>query len=272
MVSDFFSTMRKLTYLLFACLPICAIAQAPVSSRLSSGMEVGASFKSNVLSPSATYYQLLNLTQNKMLSIGWTSTFRTFYADNLDYTTAPAYLSRGGKTGFYALGAPLVPGNLDTLRMGSASGTSLNFGARIQLRFGPVELGASADILGLTLGRTRVGQYLSQNGYFNVKAASGKDSTAFFRKGANGVDNRVQSAKPTTANLQLLGDNSLGTLATEVYAKVLINQRIGVKFGYQWVTTEYTTSVRNAGADNNNRFRNRTGGMPYVALAFPFFN
>ncbi|WP_229376755.1 hypothetical protein [Fibrella aquatilis] len=264
--------MRKLTFLLFICLPFCAIAQAPVSSRLSSGMEIGASFKPNVVSPSATYYQLLNLTNNKMLSIGWTSTFRTFYADNLDYTTAPAYLSRGGKTGFYALGAPVIAANLDTLQMSGASGTSLNFGARVQLRFGPLELGASADILGLTLGRTRVGQYLSQNGYFTVKSnITGRDSTAFFVKGANGVDNRPQSAKPTIANLQLLGDNSLGTLATEVYAKLLVGQRLGVKLGYQWVTTEYTTSVRNV-ADDNRRFRNRTGGMPYLALSFPFFN
>ena len=271
MVSDFFSTMHKLTCLLFACLPICALAQAPVSSRLSSGMEIGASFKSNVLSPSATYYQLLNLTPNKTLSIGWTSTFRTFYADNLDYTTAPAYLSRGGKTVFYALGAPLAVGNLDTLRMSRASATSINFGARIQLRLGPVELGASADILGLTLGLTRVGKYLSQNGYTIVKASTGRDSTAFFVKAANGVDATSQSAKPTIANLQLLGDNSIGNLATEVYAKVLIGQRVGVKLGYQWVTTEYTTSVVNA-ADDNSRFRNRTGGMPYIAVAFPFFN
>ncbi|MBO0936907.1 hypothetical protein J2I47_10160 [Fibrella sp. HMF5335] len=263
--------MHKLKFLLLTCLPFCAVAQAPVSSRLSSGIEVGASFKSNVLSPSATYYQLLNLTQNKMLSIGWTSTFRTFYADNLDYTTAPAYLSRGGKTGFYALGAPIVAANLDTLRMSSASGTSLNFGARLQLRFGPLELGASADILGLTLGLTRVGQYISQNGYYTVKASTGRDSTAFFTKGANGVDATRQSAKPTVANLQLLGDNSIGTLATEVYAKILINQRVGVKLGYQWITTEYTTTIRNA-ADDNRRFRNRTGGMPYLAVAFPFFN
>lgn len=234
-------------------------------------MEIGASFKSNVLSPSATYYQLLNLTENKMLSIGWTSTFRTFYADNLDYTTAPAYLTRGGKTGFYALGAPVIAANLDTLRMSSASGTTLNFGARLQLRLGPVELGASADILGLTLGLTRVGQYLSQNGYYTVKSASNRDSTAFFVKGSNGVNATQQSAKPTIANLQLLGDNSLGTLATEVYAKVLISQRLSIKLGYQWVTTEYTTSIRNE-ADDNRRFRNRTGGMPYIAVAFPFFN
>ena len=264
--------MYKLPFLLFICLPVCAVAQAPVSSRLSSGIEVGASFKPNVLSPSATYYQLLNITQNKMLSIGWTSTFRTFYADNQDYITAPANLTRGGKTGFNALGAPLVVANLDTLQMSSASGTSLNFGARIQLRFGPVELGASADILGLTLGKTRVGQYLSQNGYFTVKGYTGRDSTAFFTKGANGVDNRPQAAKPTRANLQLLGDNSLGTLATEVYAKILVGQRLGIKLGYQWVTTEYTTSVPNVAADDNRRFRNRTGGMPYVALSFPFFN
>lgn len=255
--------LRSLLLVLF---PLAtALAQSPVSTRLSSGADIGAGFRPNQVSPSLSYYQLLNITRSRAFSLGWTATFRTFYADNVDYITAPAYLSHGGKSGLYALGTPLVPERLDTLRMASASGTSLNLGIRAQFRIKFLEIGASADILGLTLGRSRVGQYLSSSGYFVAgKTAAGADSTALFR--GNNVN---QSARPTIANFQLLGDNAIGTLATEVYARVMISQRFGIKAGYQWLTTEYTTTTTNI-ADGNNRFRGRSG-LTYLAVTIPVF-
>ncbi|WP_229379467.1 hypothetical protein [Fibrella forsythiae] len=257
--------MNKLRILFICFLPLVSVAQSPVSNRLSAGVDLGAGFAKEQISPSLTYYQLLHVTKQKFLSVGWTATFRTNYASNVDYTTAPANLTRGGKTGFNALGAPIVPANLDTLRMASASGTSLNFGVRAQIHIKFLEIGASADILGLALGKNRVGQYLSSTGKFVAgQTAAGADSLARFT-GAN-VN---QTAKPTIANLQLLGDNSIGTLATEVYARVLLGQRLGVKVGYQWLTSEYTTSVKNT-VDGNNRFRNRAG-LTYVALTFPVY-
>lgn len=258
-------TMNKVKILFICLMPLVAAAQAPVSTRISSGFDIGAGFRKEQISPSISYYQLLNVTRQKLLSIGWTANFRTNYASNVDYITAPANLSRGGKTGFYALGAPLVASNLDTLRMTSASGTSFNLGIRVQVHLKYVDIGASADLLGLTLGRSRIGQYISSTGAFVAgKTAAGADSTARF-VGAN----TSQNAKLTIANLQLLGDNSIGTLATEVYARVLLGQRFGVKVGYQWLSTEYTTSVKNV-VDNNNRFRSRSG-LTYVAVTIPLF-
>jgi hypothetical protein len=256
-------TMNTLRILFICLLPLLSVAQSPVSTRLSAGVDLGAGFRPQQISPSLSYYQLLNVTRYKALSIGWTATLRTFYASNVDYITAPAELSRGGKTGFAALGAPLVASRLDTLRMSSASGTSLNFGVRAQIHLKFVDIGVSADILGITLGRNRIGQYLSSTGSF-VTGKSGVDSIGRF---AGPYLN--QTAKPTIANLQLLGDNSIGTLATEVYARVLLGQRFGVKVGYQWLMTEYTASVRNA-VDDNNRFRSRSG-LTYVAVTIPFF-
>ncbi len=242
-----------------------AAAQGPVSTRLSSGLDIGTGFRQEQISPSIAYYQLLNVTRQKLLSLGWTATLRANYASNVDYITAPANLSRGGKTGFYALGAPLIAGNLDTLRMSSASGTSLNLGIRAQIHLKYVDIGATADLLGITIGRNRIGQYISSTGSFVVgTSAAGTDSTARFTGG-----HVSQTAAPTIANLQLLGDNSIGTLATEVYARVLLGQRFGVKVGYQWLITEYTASVKNV-VDDNNRFRSRSG-LTYVAVTIPFF-
>lgn len=246
-------TMNKLSILFICFLPLMSLAQSPVSNRLNAGVDLGAGFAKEQVSPSFTYFQLLNVTRQKFFAVGWTATLRTNYASNVDYTTAPANLTRGGRA------------NLDTLRMASASGTSLNFGVRAQIHIKFLEIGASADILGIALGKTRVGQYLSSTGKFVAgQTAAGADSLGRFT-GAN----VSQSAKPTIANLQLLGDNSIGTLATEVYGRVLLGQRLGVKVGYQWLTTEYTTSVKNV-VDGNNRFRNRAG-LTYVALTFPMY-
>jgi hypothetical protein len=104
--------------IVFICLlPLLSVAQSPVSTRLSAGADLGAGFRPGQISPSLTYYQLLNVTKQKLISVGWTATFRTFYGSNVDYITAPAEISRGGNTGFHALGAALVPARLDTLRM-----------------------------------------------------------------------------------------------------------------------------------------------------------
>lgn len=260
--------MKQLITTILVCLITThsiAQYQGPVSSRISSGLDVGVGFRTNQVSPSLSYYQLLNVTKSKWFSIGWTASFRTNYASDVDYVTAPAELSRG-KTGIYALGAPYKLNQIDTLRMASASGTSFNFGIRAQFRYRFLEIGASADLLGLTLGRRRVGRYLSQNGYYyRGQTATGADSLMTPFRGAY-VD---QSAKPSGVNLQLLGDNSYGTLATEIFARAHINQRIAVKVGYQWLSTEYTTSVTNK-LDGNNRFRN-TAGLTYLAVTFPAF-
>lgn len=261
--------MKHLTaFLLIVSTATASVAQyeGPTSSRISSGLDVGVGFRRNVVSPSLSYYQLLNITRSKAFSIGWTATFRTVYASDLDYITAPADLSRG-KTGFAALGAPYKLSQIDTLRMASASNTSFNFGVRAQFRVGILEIGASADVLGLTLGRTRTGRYLSENGFFfRDQTRSGADTlrTIFRDTYAD------QSAKPTKANVQLLGDNSYGTLAAEVFARVHVSQRLAVKAGYQWLATEYKVGTVNR-LDNNDRFRNRSG-LTYVALTFPFFN
>lgn len=254
--------LKNCLCLLFSCLlPFWSLAQSPVATRISSGIDLGAGFRSGQISPSLTYYQLLNVTKDRSFSIGWTAAFRTFYASNVDYTTAPAYLRRGGKSGFYALGAPLAPAYIDTLQMPSASATSLNLGARVQFRVSLFEIGASADLLGITLGRSRVGKYTSSSGYYLAETAT-KVEQAFPFTG----DAVNQSARPTVANIQLLGDNAIGTLATEVYGRVKVSQGVGIKVGYQWLSTEYTTSVRN-GADGNDRFRSRSG-LTYVGLTF----
>ncbi|MFC5411632.1 hypothetical protein ACFPMF_20085 [Larkinella bovis] len=254
--------MRKIITLVFVLFSAVAYSQTPTSKRLSSGIDIGAGFKKDYLVPSFTYYELLNLDANQTFSIGWTVRVGAFYAKNLDYITAPARLTRE-KTGFAALSAPLVEDNLDTMRFSRVSATSANLGVRAQIRLGPVELGASADVIGFGFGKNRRGIYHSSTGMFMGADTAGKEVKLSFS------DHPTQYAQPKRINTRLLGDNDQGALATEVYVRLLVMRRLGVRVSYQWITTEMHASNENIVTENQ-RFRNRAS-MVYVGLSFPFF-
>ncbi|WP_420148403.1 hypothetical protein [Spirosoma sp.] len=254
------SLMKKLLVAFFTLVSVYGFAQSPVSNRISSGADLGMAYTTRNYNPSFTYYQLLNFGEKKLFSIGWTLRLGAFYGDNLNYYTAPARLTRE-KTGFSAIGAPLVISNIDTVRYDYVTMTSANFGVRAQIKLGPVEVGASADLLGLTIGKSRTGRIASSTGKFTRP-----DSTTAYFRGAD----VFQSSRPSRFNARLLGDNDIGTLSTEVFARIFIKQRVGIKAGYQWLVTETKIDNRDIVADNN-RFRNRVG-MPYLAVTLPVFN
>lgn len=255
---------QLLSLLLLSALPFFTFAQSPVAARLSSGYDLGIAYSKNNYNPSATYYQLINIGEHKRFSLGWTARLGAFYGNDINYYTAPARLTRE-KTGFNALSGPIVVSNIDTVRYDHVSMTSLNIGFRAQINLGRVEIGASADLLGVSFGRSRTGRYQSSTGQFQIKSSTGADSITNSFTGANAL----QKSRPSLMNLRLLGDNDLGTLATELYARVRVSQRVGVKLGYQWLTTETTVSNRDIVADNN-RFRNRAN-MAYLAVTIPIF-
>ncbi|GAB4022177.1 hypothetical protein GCM10028808_69210 [Spirosoma migulaei] len=256
--------MKKILVGLLLVVSVNSFAQSPVATRLSSGYDVGMAYSTGHYNPSLTYFQLLTIGERKLFSLGWTMRLGAFYGDNLNYYTAPARLTRG-KTGFGALGAPLLVNNIDTVRYDYVSMTSLNVGIRAQINLGRVVLGASADLVGLTIGKSRTGRYKSSTGQYALRSASGQDSINVYFQG----NNVFQQTSPSHFNVRLLGDNDIGTIATEVYVRIRLNQRVGVKLGYQWLTTETTAANRNVIADNK-RFRHRAG-MAYLALTFPIF-
>ena len=75
-----------------------------------------------------------------------------------------------------------------------------------------------------------------------------------------------QQAKPTSPNVQLLGDNAVGNLTTEIYARLHITERLGLKAGYVFNTNEYRTSNKQLVADVR-RFRYRSD-MFLVGVTF----
>ena len=255
--------MKKLLVCYLFLLSVNSWGQSPVSSRILSGIDLGASFQKGTFSPSITYYELLNIGKQKTFSVGWTFTTAYVAGSNVSYITAPAKLTRG-KTGFEALSASIIERNIDTINLEKATQTIFNFGLRAQLKLGPIELGGSADLLGFVLGRTRLGQVVSSKGGYYGTNKAGRDSLIYFRG-----DQQWQYAKAKGVTIRLLGDNDRGSLATEAYARLMINRRIGIKVAYQWLTTETQLKLTKT-VDGNLRYRRRVE-MPYVAVTFPFF-
>ncbi|GAA4403299.1 hypothetical protein GCM10023187_19230 [Nibrella viscosa] len=253
--------MKQSFLALFFLLTFQLHAQSLVSSRIAAGADAQVAFGKGTIAPSVSYFQLLNVGPKNQFSVGWTARFGTFYGNNLDYITAPARLTRG-KTGLYALNAPLIEANIDTMQFGRATLTSLNFGLRAQVNIGIVQIGGSADIFGLAFSSNRRGLYRSSTGRFVRQTSLATDTLSL--QGAS-----VAAVAPRF-NARLLGDNNGGTLATEVFVRVTISQRVSAKVGYQWMITEMKAYTLNI-SDNNDRFRNRMG-MPYIGLTFPFFN
>lgn len=254
--------MQKYIPILFVLLSITVRAQSPVSSRVGSGFDAGFAFKKDNYSPSLTYFQVLNIGQKRLLSVGWTVRLAKFHGDNLNFYTAPARLTRAA-TGFDALGPALRLANIDTVRFDYVTNTSLNFGVRAEVHLGPIDLGGSADVLGIAFGKTRVGRVISSGTY----AVNGSKADSILRFTG---DNRFQRMRPTGVNIRLLGDNDIGNLTAELYARIRINQRLLIKGGYQWQTAEMYFRGDIRPTDGNKRYRHRVS-MPFVALTFPIF-
>jgi hypothetical protein len=68
----------------------------------------------------------------------------------------------------------------------------------------------------------------------------------------------VANAKPTTLNLLLTSDNDVGSLNSEFYVRYWLSPKIGIRAGYTFYFSEYTTD-RAIGFDNsrivNDRYR-----------------
>lgn len=223
--------------------------QFGIREGVSGGVDVGLGLQTNRVNPSVTYYELKSLTRSHTLLVGWTARLSAFYGQELDYYTAPARLTRVAA--------------IDTVHFSRQTQTSLNVGVRAEWHLGRLQLGASVDLLGLTvLGRSRMGQVYSSTGLFTQTDSLGQDQQLPYQGAAV-----FQQASPTRFNLKLWGDRERGMSTTEVYARVYIVPKVALKVGYQWLSTEIKLANRDVVADNA-RFRNRVG-LPYLALTLP---
>lgn len=223
-------------------------------NRLTSGVDIGGGWKEKAWVVSGQYNQYLKLDRRGLLQVGWGIRGTHFMGKDLDFITAPASLTRE-KTGLGALGSPLILRQIDTLQIRSSI-TSFNFNLGVQISIlNRLAIGANVDLLGIAFGTRRSGFYLGSRGYSKMDSLN--------------LHKTYQKAHPTALGVLLLGDNTVGSLHTELYARLHITERAGLKVSYLFTANEYRTDATLV--DDNRRFRFRSP-MIYVGIHLPIGN
>ncbi|HEV7350597.1 hypothetical protein [Telluribacter sp.] len=207
-------------------------------SRLSAGIDIGTGFQNGDWAPSVTYHQHLSSAKMPWLQVGWGLRGWGYYS--------------AGPTN---LEAPDGAGGYDRLRVARLSVNGASFMLGFNIRLSILDLGVNTDILGLAFGKRREGLYTIAN------PAAADDSLA------EQYNRSLLGTAPTNLNALpsvLRANNG----QSEVYARVRITERFGLKVGYIAGRVAYRTNV----LLNNRKDRFASSyGMPYVALSLPLF-
>lgn len=196
--------------------------------------EVGGAIGSGAGAFGAALHKNWTLGKKDRFIIGTGVRFTGFAGSNQNFITAPAKLTVDDK-------------NIDTLLAPKPALYSLNaiinLGYRINSK---IELGFNIDVLGFSFGPEGKPSYIR----------NGRSTSA--------------TAKPTSTNLLLVGDNDRGSLNSHFYGKYNFNEKWGVKLAYQFLFNELTTTTKvQTLPEANDRFRLKSG-MIYAGLTYNF--
>jgi hypothetical protein len=189
------------------------------------------------------------------LQVGYGVRVTTFVGANQHYTTAPSkYTSPIQNLG--TIFSKTLVENIDTIVTATSVSYSLNTAVHIHYTFHrKLSAGFNIDVAGISVGPKKEFNVIS-----NVFDAG---------------QSPVVAGSPTRFNLLLTSDNDIGSLNSEFYVQVAVSNRIGLRAGYTFLFSEYTTeqklSFDNARI-NNDRYRHKAG-MLLMALSYrPFSN
>ncbi len=186
-------------------------------------------------SPTLSIQHLHGIGKKQNFKIGYGLRFGSYFSGKTDYSTAPAKLTD-------------AEANIDTVFISSPQVNSLNLFLVLQYTiFKKLDFGFNIDAVGFSFGGNQNGSYK-----LNKSQATSPSSN--------------QIAAPTTLNLLLTGDNDIGSLNSEFFVRYRFNSHWGIKGGFTFLFTEFTTE--NKLRLDNDRFRNKTGlamlGVTYL--------
>ena len=206
----------------FFCLIACSVFSQD-SKTVNFGNFTGA-IGSNQGSVSLDYFHLWKLGKAQKIEIGFGGRFTSYFGSSQYYSSAPASLAADEKkSDSLLLQSPQV----------NALNLAINLGYRISPKFG---VGFNIDAIGFSFGGQKEGAYI------------------------NGNLGQTTSAKPTSFNILLVGNNDQGSLNSEFYIRYFFKEKLAVKLAYQYLFTEYTTETKvQQLPEPNDRFRNKAG-------------
>lgn len=210
-----------------------AISQSLPSNHQFIDMDLAIGNRQGTLSFSFNYDK--GLGKNNKILAGFGARVTAYYGKNQYYVTAPAQLT-SGSTGPWVIFKENIVANMDTLLVKESQVNSINlfitigynFSAKLMLRF-------NIDAVGFSFGKDVTGNYI------------------------NGTQGSIESASPTPFNVLLISDNDKGSLNSALFARYLLNDKWGIKGGFQFLFTEYTTDDEvQQFPEPNDRFRRKS--------------
>ncbi len=234
--------MRKNIFLLLICvIPFMKglLAQDKMKQH-SSWLDVTGSVGAAQGTAAAAYVYNWKPGKKDKLDVGLGLRYTSYFGKNKYFITAPAKLT-SGKTGPAVFFIENIQENIDSVQIRSsqtnALNLSLNFGYSITKK---LYAGFNIDAIGFTFGKTVTPQFIS---------SSNPSAVPF-------------TAKPTAFNALLVSDNDRGTLNSELFFMYKINKVVGVKAGFQFLFTEYTSNIKiQQTPEPNDRFRNKVSAF-----------
>lgn len=224
----------KAAYILALLCVIVTIADAQEIQKSSTYLEVGAALGSSTISGIGALHHDWNLGKKNRIVVGTGVRFTGFLGKDINFITAPADLS-------------VDDANIDTLLGPTPKIYSLNLLINLGYRVSEkLQVGFSIDALGVSFGPTGTPTYIRND------------------------QSRTVSAKPTSPNILLVGDNDRGSLNSHFYIKYRIGQHIGIKIAYQYLFNELKTSSEvQTIPQKNDRFRYKSSSA-FVGLNYTF--
>ncbi|NOT74892.1 MAG: hypothetical protein HOP08_08170 [Cyclobacteriaceae bacterium] len=212
--------MRVLITYFFCIFSLSVLAQ---NSKTTNYSDFTGAIGSSQGTVSVDYFHLWKFGRSGKVEVGLGGRFTSYFGTSQYYSSAPADLAGDKrKSDSILVQAPQV----------NALNIAINLGYRILPKFG---VGFSIDALGFSLGGSQSGSYV------------------------NGNQGQAVSAKPTSFNVLLVGDNDRGTLNSEFYMRYFIKEKFAIKLAYQYLFTEYTTENKvQQLPEANDRFRNKS--------------
>jgi len=191
-------------------------------------------FGSGQTTVSGAYYKNWNLGKKQGFYIGTGVRLSGAFGKNQVFSSAPASLAADKANTDSLLGIKTSTYALNAI---------LNLGYHISPK---LDLGFNIDLIGFSFGPTS-NRFFSGNGALTAT-----------------------TAKPTSMNVLLVGNNDRGTLNSEFYLRYKVNHKVGIKLAMQHFFTELTTATKVQTVPvQNDRFRNITN-LFSVGVAYHF--
>ncbi|WP_375558645.1 hypothetical protein ACE193_12905 [Bernardetia sp. OM2101] len=195
---------------------------------------ITGAFGEGATSMTLGFSHLYGFGSSRRFKLGYGVRLSSFFGSDRKFTAAPPDLASEDNPQYFGVGETFfgVPSDSDNKSQLNAINLGLYTDYSITEN---VLVGFNIDVIGFSFGAK-------------------KEGTVYDERNASGlIGIGATSAKPTSFNALLVGDNDIGTLNSEFWIGYRIASNVMVRGAFSYLFTEYTTDGQYQ--DGNDRFR-----------------